>query len=214
MKLRSFIIRFFGLSCFSGMMVSCKQLPKEMEVVERRDLCQYDDISVFKNNYESLVGTQPLDWRRVNRTEFRILNYAARESTQIAVGQVDGGGVLGNLNRWKREFEQEVLEDVSGLETITMFGVREAQVIQLRGTFQKKMSGMPVKAEGWAVTGIICDVFGGSLITIKMMGPEDEVEAQQENLMNFAKSLGINDLQKPSERSKKDSKVDTTEGGY
>ena len=80
------------------------------------------------------------------------------------------------MNRWKREFEQEVLEDVSGLETIEMFGGREAQVIQLRGTFQSKMAGMPVKPKGWAVTGIICDVSGGSLITIKMMGPEAEVD--------------------------------------
>ncbi|MGJ8656878.1 MAG: hypothetical protein ACSHX6_10555 [Akkermansiaceae bacterium] len=169
---------------------------------------------MFKNNYESLVGTQPLEWRRVNRTEFRILNYAVGGSTEVAVGQVDGGGVLANMNRWKREFELEVLKDVSGLETIEMFGGREAQVIQLKGTFQKKMAGMPMKAEGWAVTGIICDVGGGSLVTIKMMGPEAEVVDQQGNLMKFAETLRINDLQTPDERSKKDAKVEKTEGGY
>lgn len=214
MKFKSLISRFLGLACLSGMTLSCKQLPKEMEVVERRELCQYDDVSVFKNNYESLVGTQPLEWRRVNRTEFRILNYAVGGSTEVAVGQVDGGGVLANMNRWKREFELEVLKDVSGLETIEMFGGREAQVIQLKGTFQKKMAGMPMKAEGWAVTGIICDVGGGSLVTIKMMGPEAEVVDQQGNLMKFAETLRINDLQTPDERSKKDAKVEKTEGGY
>ena len=36
--------------------------------------------------------------------------------------------------------------------------------------------------------------------------------AQQENLMEFTKTLRINDLQTPSERSKKGVKVDKTEG--
>ena len=95
MKFRSLIISVIGLACFSGMMVSCKQLPKEMEVVEQRELCQYDDVSVFKNNYEPLVGTQPLDWRRVNRTEFRILNYAVGDATQVAVWTGGWGRSLG-----------------------------------------------------------------------------------------------------------------------
>ncbi len=195
------------------MLVSCKELPKEVEVVERRELCQYDDLAVYKSSYSSWMGTQPLSWRKINHTEFRLLNYAVGEATQIAVGQVNGGGILANLNRWKREFDQEVLENLDGLETFEMLDGRKAYVIQLRGTYKTKMSGMPFKEEGWGVTGVICDVSGGSMVTVKMMGPEAEVEAEQENLINFAKSLRLNSLQAPSERSKKDTTKDNAEGG-
>ncbi len=215
MKFRSLRTKFIWLSCYSAILVCCKEQPKEMEVDERRELCQYDDPNIFKNSYETILGTQPLSWRRVNRTDFRLLNYAVGNATEVAVGQVDGGGVLANLNRWEREFGQDVMEDLSGLATIKMFGERDAYVIQLKGLFQKKMSGMPVKAEGWAVTGIICDIGNGSLVTVKMMGPEDEVKAEQESLMDFAKSIRINSLQRVKERSKKvDGVNQSKKGGY
>ncbi len=213
MKFRSLISKVVSMFLPLVMLVSCKELPKEVEVVERRELCQYDDLAVYKSSYSSWMGTQPLSWRKINHTEFRLLNYAVGEATQIAVGQVNGGGILANLNRWKREFDQEVLENLDGLETFEMLDGRKAYVIQLRGTFQKKMSGMPVKAEDWGVTGVICDVSGGSLVTVKMMGPKAEVEAEQENLINFAKSLRLNILQAPSERSEKDNTKDNAEGG-
>ena len=215
MKFRTLRTKFIWLSCYSAMLVSCKQLPKEVEVDERRELCQYDDPTVFKNSYDAILGTQPVSWRRVSRTDFRLLNYAAGNATEIAVGQVEAGGILANLNRWEREFGQDVMGDLSGLETIEMFGGREAYVIQLEGTFQKKMSGMPVKADGWAVTGVICDIGGGSLVTVKMMGPVEEVKAEQENLMNFARSLRINSLQEVKERSKEVGGADESKkGGY
>jgi hypothetical protein len=215
MKLKSHIGNIVGIAMLGVMLVSCKELPKEVEVVERRELCQYDDPAVYRSSYSSWMGTQPLKWRKVSQTEFRLLNYAAGEATEIAVGQVNGGGILANLNRWKREFDQEVLANLDGLETIEMLDGKIAYVIQLRGTFQKKVSGMPVKAEGWGVTGVICDVSGGTLVTIKMMGPEEEVEAEQENLINFAKSLRLNTLQKPNERSTSDVTEDEAEeGGY
>ncbi|MFT6793038.1 MAG: hypothetical protein ACJAR1_001028 [Rubritalea sp.] len=213
MKLKSNISKIVSLVMLAVTLVSCKELPKEVEVVERRELCQYDDPAVYRSSYHSWIGKQPLKWRKVSQTEFRLLNYAAGEATQIAVGQVNGGGILANLNRWKREFDQEVLENLDGLETFEMLDGRKAYVVQLRGTFQKKMSGMPVKAEDWGVTGVICDVSGGSLVTVKMMGPEVEIETEQENLINFAKSLRLNILQTPTERSKKDTTEDKADGG-
>lgn len=216
MKMRAFIGKISVLAMFPVVALvtsSCKEVPKVVEIDARRDLCQFDDPTVYKGAYDAWLATQPLEWRRVSRTEFRLLNYAAGEETQIAVGQVDGGGILANMNRWKREFGQEVLENIDGLEKIEMLGGRRAYVIQLKGTYQTKMSGMPVKAEDWAVTGVICDIGGGSLLTVKMMGPEAEVKAQQENLMKFIKSIRVNSLQTPSERSKKDAKMDAAEGG-
>ena len=214
MKFRMLIGRVLGVGLTVTALFSCKELPKEVEVETRRELSQYDDPTVYKNGYEKWAPTQPLSWRRVSRTKFRQLNYRAGESTEVALGQ-SNGGVLANANRWLGEFGQEGLEDLDGLDAFVMLGTQKAYVIQLRGTYQTKMGGMPVKAEGWAVTGIICDLLEGSVVTIKMMGPEAEVEAEQENLMKFAKSLRVNKLQTPSERSKKDEKEDLKgEDGY
>lgn len=218
MKCRMLISKVFGMVVLVTMLVSCKEQPKEVEVEARRELSQYDNPKVYKIGYETWAGTQPLSWRKVNRTNFRLLNYAAEEATEIAVGQVDAGGVLANVNRWIGEFEQEQLEDVNGLEkfeTFQMLGGRKAYLITLKGMFQKKMGGKAMKYEGWAMSGVICEIGGGSLVTVKMMGPEAEVDAQKENLIKFAKSLRINPLQTPNERSKKDKKADLKEeGGY
>ncbi len=215
MKLLPFTTKLASMSIPLVLMVSCKELPEEVEVTDRRELCQYDKPEVYSSSYSSWIGKQPISWRQVSGTDFRLLNYAAREATEIAVGQVNGGGELANLNRWKREFNQEVLANLDGLETFEMMDGKTAYLIQLRGEFQKKVAGMPVKAEGWAVTGVICEAQDGSLVTVKMMGPEEEVKAEQENLIQFAKSLRFNKLQTPSERSKKkDGKDMIKKDGY
>jgi len=69
-------------------------------------------------------------------------------------------------------------------------------------------------SEAAAVTGVICDIGDGALITVKMMGPEDEVMAEQDNLMRFSESIRMNTLQEPSERSKQGADVNKTKGGY
>lgn len=196
------------------MLISCKDQPKEVEITERRELTQYDNPSVYRSGYEKWAPTQPLEWRRIARTKFRQLNYAAGEATQIAVGQ-SNGGVLANLNRWRGEFSQDALENLDDVESFEMLGKQKAYVVKLKGTYQTKMGGRTVNAENWAVTGVICDLFGGSVLTIKMMGPEAEVMAEQENLMKFAKSMRINKLQTPSERSKENKKEEVNkEGSY
>jgi len=64
----------------------------------------------------------------VNRTEFRLLNYAVGNDTEVAVGQVEAGGVLANMNRWRGEFGLDGLVDLEGLEQIQMFGGLDAYV--------------------------------------------------------------------------------------
>ena len=217
MKRRPFISKFMCYTCLSGVLVSCKELPKEVEITEQRELTQYDDPTVFKTGYDRIIAkTQPLEWRRVNGTEFRVLNYAAGESTEIAVGIVGAGGLLANFNRWEREYgaqNEEVMTSLSGLQRVIMMG-REAYMIQLKGFFQKKVAGQLMKFEGWSTTGVICDVGEGVLVTVKMMGPEAEVVAQQDNFMDFLQNLKINPIQEPSERSKKGLKIEEVKSGY
>jgi len=215
MKRRLSISKYLCFSCLPGILISCKEVPKEVEITEQRELTQYDDPSVFKSSYDLLIAKQqPLEWRRVNSTEFRLLNYAAGESTEIAVGRVGAGGVLPNFNRWEREYGvKDVLTNLTSLKKVIVLD-RGGYMIQLKGEFQRKLAGKPIKYEGWATTGVICDVGGGVLITVKMMGPEEEVVAQQKNFMDFLQNLKINTMQEPSERSKQGLKIDDVESGY
>ncbi len=213
MKFKLLIGKFFSVVPFVVLLASCEEVPDVVEVVERRELCQYDDPKVYRSGYSSWVGDQPLHWRRVNGTRYRLLNYAVGEATEVAVGQVNGGGVLANLNRWRGEFGEGALQSLDGLERFEMLEGREAYAIRLKGSFKKKVAGMPVKAEGWGVNGVICDVGGGVMVTIKMMGPEEEVDVEYENLIEFAKNLRFNYLQEPSERSKKNGSMDKSDGG-
>ena len=217
MKRRPFISKFMCYSCLLASLVSCKDIPKEVEISEQRELTQYDDPTVFKTGYDVIIAKkQPLEWRRVSGTEFRLLNYAAGESTEIAVGRVGAGGLLANFNRWEREYgvsNEDVMTDLSRLKRVTLLG-RDAYMIELKGFFQRKVAGQAMKFEGWATTGVICDVGGGVLVTVKMMGPEEEVASQQDNFMNFLKDLKINTMQEPSERSKEGLEVEEIESGY
>jgi len=215
MKQRLFIDKYLYLACLAGMLVSCKEVPREVEITEQRELTQYDDPSVFKSGYDLItIKQQPLEWRRVNGTEFRLLNYAAGEATEIAVGRIGAGGILPNINRWEREYGiKDVLTNLSSLKKVILLE-RGGYVIQLKGEFQRKLAGKPVKYEGWATTGAICDVGGGVLITVKMMGPEEEVAAQQGNFIKFLQNLKINTMQKPSERSKEGLKIEDVKSGY
>ncbi len=215
MKRITMISKSLCITCLASALVSCKRMPKEVEITEQRELTQYDDPTVYKSIYDVVIAKkQPLDWRRVSGTEFRLLNYAAGESTEIAVGRVGAGGLLANFNRWEREYgTEDVITDISGLKKVMLLE-REASMIQLNGEFQKKLGGMPVKYQGWATTGVICDVGGGVLVTVKMMGPEEEVAAQHENFMEFLKNIKINPMQEPSERSKKGLKIEEVKSGY
>lgn len=215
MKRITIISKSLCIAGLSGVLVSCKKIPQEVEITEQRELTQYDDPTVFKSSYDVVIAKkQPLEWRRVSGTEFRLLNYAAGSATEIAVGRVGAGGLLANFNRWEREYgAEDVMQDISGLKKVTMLE-RDASMIQLKGEFQRKVGGMPVKFEGWATTGVICDIGGGVLVTVKMMGPEEEVAAQHNNFMEFLQDLRVNSMQEPSERSKKGLKIEEIESGY
>ena len=215
MKQRLLINKYLCLACFSGLLASCNKAPKEVEITEQRELTQYDDPSVFKNGYNVIIAKkQPLEWRRVSGTEFRLLNYAAGEATEIAVGRVGAGGLLANFNRWEREYGiQEVATHFSNFKKVILLE-RGGYMINLKGEFQKRLGGQSVKYEGWATTGVIADVGGGVLITVKMMGPEEEVAAQQQNFLSFLQNLEINEAQKPSERSKNGLKIEDVKSGY
>ena len=168
--------------------ISCKdKYPREVEISEPRELCAFDHNELQRPQTNSFTTVQPLSWRRVAMTEFRLLNYRAGESTEIAVGTASGTPKA-NIDRWYRQFKADPLSDISSLKTDPVLGA-ESYLVDLKGEFAANMGGVAVKQKDWAIIGIITVLGPQDILTIKMTGPAKEVAAEKENFLQFAKEL-------------------------
>lgn len=130
--------------------------------------------------------TVPEGWKEAPSTGFRLLNYTFGSAGQIYVS-ASRGGVIDNVNRWLKQFGQEAVDaaGLEGMEKVETAGHRGVWVVA-KGDFG---GGMGQSAQsGWALHGVIAEK-AGQIITVKMLGPEAEVAAQEENLRTFVKGL-------------------------
>ena len=144
----------------------------------------------FRNTRPSPVqAPTPAGWLEVPATEFRLLNYRFGEAGSGEVWvSVARGGLLDNLNRWLGQFDHEPI----GAETLQKWsripvGVDQEGVwVEAQGTYSPGMGQLPRADQ--ALAGIIVEAEGG-LLTIKMVGPLGDVEAQKPVLKAFAKTM-------------------------
>ena len=135
-------------------------------------------------------GVPPENWLVLPAKQFRDLNYRFGES---GLGEVYvsilTGGVGENVNRWRKQFEVEPLtaEGLEALERVTMAG-SEGVWVEAEGSFGG-MGGVESKS-GYGLAGVIAQV-NGKLMTLKMVGPAEEVNKEKEALKTFAASLEL-----------------------
>ena len=133
-------------------------------------------------------GISPENWLKLPATQMRILNYRFGES---GLGEVyvslSSGGLAGNVNRWIKQFGGDPLtsENFNTLEKVQVAGV-EGVWVGATGLYDPGMGGGA--KPGYGLAGVIAEV-GGRILTIKMLGPEAEVEAEKEKLRAFASSV-------------------------
>lgn len=142
-----------------------------------------------KASASAVSGTAPEGWTALPAKQFRDLNYKfGRSGEGEAYVTLAMGSVKDNVNRWFRQFGRDPLSpaEMEGLETIRLAGT-EGVLVEATGTYEPGMGGAPAKP-GYGLAGVIADV-GGKIVTVKMVGPEDEVSAERENLKKFARSL-------------------------
>lgn len=179
---------------------SCRK-PKEVVVTETRRVTVKDQAprlnassdERFRNTLPSpMTAPTPEGWRQVPATEFRLLNYRfgdeGRGEVYVSVAR---GSLLDNLNRWLRQFNLEPI-DQSTLETWGKVPVgpdSQGVWVEAQGTYAPGMGKPPVADQ--ALAGIIAKADGG-VLTIKMVGPKEEVEAQKSVLKSFAASAKWN----------------------
>lgn len=142
----------------------------------------------FRDTKPSPVkGTPPENWLALPASQFRILNYRFGESGMGGVWvSLSAGSVLDNVNRWLGEFgdpalSQETFEKLPAVEIAGATGVWV--------TAEGDYAGMGAAPQsGFRLAGVVASV-QGQILTVKMVGPKAEVEAEKDALAAFVASL-------------------------
>lgn len=192
------------LSCLLAalaMISSCEE-KHEVVVTETRPLTNKDKAPKhfatsderFRDAKPSPVkpGEVPEGWLALPASQFRLLNYRFGESGMGEVWvSMSAGSVLDNVNRWLGQFGAEPIDQAAleKLRSVAIAGVTGVWV-EAAGDYASGM-GAPPKP-GFALAGVIATTDRG-ILTVKMIGPEAEVEAARPVLETFAKNLQLAD---------------------
>lgn len=175
--------------------------PEEMEVTETRSVTTRDvPPKLFASSDERFRDARPSPvradtpdgWLQLPSTQFRLLNYRFGES---GLGEVwvtiTGGSVMENVNRWLAQFDALLLdrEEFEALRTVPVAG-GSGTWVEAEGEYAPGMGSPP--RPGYGLAGVVASL-RGDIVTVKMVGPRDEVLAEREKLENFAKNLKLTD---------------------
>lgn len=183
---------FASVLIFSG----CEE-KKEVTVTETRKVTTRDGTpKLFATSDERfrdakpspVKGDTPDGWLVLPAQQFRLLNYRFGTSGTGEVWvSISQGSVLDNVNRWLHQFGGEAL-DAAGLAKLppVMVAGSPGVWVAAEGDYAGGMNA-PTKP-GFALAGAVASV-GGQILTVKMVGPKDEVQAAKAALEGFTRSL-------------------------
>ncbi len=185
----------------SVLLITGCEKAKEVTVMETRPVTTVDiapklfatSDERFRDAKPSPVkATLPEGWRELPSSQFRMLNYRFGESGQgEAWVTVAAGTVIDNVNRWLKQFGGEALDDagISKLRPVMLAGGSGVWVTA-EGHYEGGM-GAPAR-DGFALAGVVAAV-DGKIITVKMVGPRDEVAAAREALESLVASVTLSE---------------------
>jgi hypothetical protein len=168
-----------------------------MQVEESRPLTTKDrDPKLFATSDERFRNAQPApvkgappeNWLVLPPAQFRELNYrfGASGTGEVYV-TLASGSVGDNVNRWRGQFGLQPLspDEMDAAQRTPIAGT-EGVWVEAAGEYG---SGMGAAAKpGYGLAGVIAQV-GDRILTLKMVGPQAEVEAEKSALKAFAASL-------------------------
>jgi hypothetical protein len=135
----------------------------------------------------------PKGWLAKPSTEMRIANLGLESNPDVecylSVLPGPAGGVVDNINRWRKQMSQAPLseQEISALPTLPMLNLTATKIV-IDGTFTG-MSGSENKMD-YRLIGAILKAGDNSLF-VKMIGPKAAVEPQESNFDAFCKSLHV-----------------------
>ncbi|MDQ8189955.1 hypothetical protein [Roseibacillus persicicus] len=211
MKARAFLpVLLFGL-----VTVSCRK-PDEVEISETRVLTTLDEepavnatsseqflppevLSQIQASGQSLDGSEAAagssawiyllpaaDWKEADKAPMREVNLTFGDGEQAGEVylSVSGGGLQPNVDRWYRQFGADT-QPIAELGRLEFLG-KQGYLVEATGRYEPGM-GRPGK-DGQALLGAIVED-QGRLVTVKMIGPEADVQARREQFVKFVASL-------------------------
>lgn len=148
----------------------------------------------FRNAKPSPVKAETPDgWVKRPSSQFRLLNYGfgATGSGETWVS-LASGTVLDNVNRWLGQLGAPAL-DQAGLDALRKVPIAGTTGVwvEASGDYTGGM-GEPAKPDQ-KLAGVIADLGGGRILTVKMVGAPPEVDEAAAALEKFSASLQLAD---------------------
>lgn len=128
----------------------------------------------------------PESWSRERDRPMRVFNFDVGERSSCYVARA-GGSALANINRWRGQLGAPALTsvEISRLPLVKILG-SDAVVVEVRGDFGGGMGADEI-ADAMLLGAI--GSFRGTSLFVKMLGPENVIEAQRENFLAFCRSI-------------------------
>ena len=139
----------------------------------------------------SLHWTTPEGWTELPATQFRTANFqlGADLETECYVSLLPGGGggLLGNVNRWRSQMGVEPYTEAAfaALPTKMVFG-QPALYLDFEGAYTGM--GQTAPKDGYRLLGALSQ-YQGEGVFVKMIGPEADIAEQIETFDIFLASL-------------------------
>ncbi|NIP92023.1 MAG: hypothetical protein GWO24_00505, partial [Akkermansiaceae bacterium] len=186
------------LSSASVLLIGCSDPPAEVEIDETRELTSKDERARlftsswrrFRPGERHYLHEVPEGWVRQPGTPMRKLNFAVGAGGEgEAYLSETMGSLEDNVNRWRGQFGLAPLSgtEVSALPRVLALGA-ELTLVEATGDYAAGMGRPP--QSGYALAGVIGST-GDGVITVKMVGPEEVVEAERDRFLDFCKSLSL-----------------------
>ncbi len=208
-RLSSFASATVAAACFCG----CTESDSVGELVERprsadeREF-KFAETSAERFRYQSrpaaespqqqtggprLIYDTPEGWEEAPASMMRDINLTFGENGEgeayVARLPGAGGGLLANVNRWRKQMGAEELsqEEVEALPEKPLFG-QPAKFIEIDGAFSG-MGGGETKPD-YRMLGLILTSDAGAVF-VKMTGPRELIEENAEEFDAFTKSIDV-----------------------
>jgi hypothetical protein len=178
---------------------SCDRVSERMEITQTRDISTYEakpKLNAYPQERfgdERLRWETPAGWAQAERSQMRPVNltFGPNKEGECYLAMLPGGagGVLANVNRWRKQMAQPELteEDLAKLPQKTLMGIQGVYVT-VDGAYTNV--GAPEAKPDQRLQGIVASL-GEAGLFVKMVGPKALVEANTAAFDQFVASLKL-----------------------
>ncbi len=199
--------------CTLALLAGCKPVDDRKEITVEREIGKLAPKAELGLSLRERLGLKPVGakpdgppftwempegWTEAPGSAMRVANFTfgpeGKGECYFTVLPGGGGGLLLNLNRWRKQFGLEEVDQAAAEalpERRFLFGSGKA--VDLEGAFQAM--GASEAQPGYRLLGVIMpEVQLGDMqvaFFVKMTGPADAVAAQKDNFEAFCDSLRV-----------------------